>query len=233
MFSKSAKWYDLLYSFKDYQEEADKIIELLKKIHPKAKSILDVACGTAEHDRYLSNYFKVDGIDINEEFISIAKEKNPDGKYFCANMIDFDLNNRYDVILCLFSSIGYVKNIENVEKTLSSCKKHLNPNGLILVEPWFGFKGWQPGTVYMLAAESKGVKICRMNVSEQDSSLSILNFHYLVGTTEGVQHFTERHELGLFTIEEMLQAFKKAGLKVTYDEKGILERGLYIARFEI
>jgi len=43
MFSKSAQWYDLLYQFKDYQKEADKIFALLSKIHPEAKSVLDVA----------------------------------------------------------------------------------------------------------------------------------------------------------------------------------------------
>ena len=232
MFSRSAQWYDLLYQFKDYQKEADKILALLGKIHPKAKSILDVACGTAEHDRYLSNHYEVDGIDLNEDFVAIAKEKNPRGNYFCTDMIDFNLNYRYDCILCLFSSIGYVKTIENVEKTLSSFTKHLSLNGFIFVEPWFGLDGWKPGTVYMLMAESKEGKICRMNVSEQKGALSVLNFHYLVGTSEGVQHHTERHELGLFSIEEMLGAFKKSGLKVRFDEKGISGRGLYIAKVE-
>jgi hypothetical protein len=180
----------------------------------------------------LSNHFKVDGIDLNDEFIAIAKKKNPKGHYLCADMIDFNLNRRYDCILCLFSSIGYVKTIENVQKTLTSFKKHLNPNGIALIEPWFGFKGWKPGTVHMLTAESNERKICRMNVSEQEGSLSVLDFHYLVGTHEGVQHHTEHHELGLFSIEEMLGAFKKSGLKVEFDEKGISGRGMYIAELD-
>lgn len=82
----------------------------------------------------------------------------------------------------------------------------------------------------MLTAESNESKICRMNVSEQEGSLSVLNFHYLVGTSEGVQHFIERHELGLFSIEEMLEAFKKSGLEVKFEENGISGRGMYIAR---
>ena len=49
MFSKSAQWYDVLYSFKDYRKESNSIISVLKKEHPTATSILDVACGTAEH----------------------------------------------------------------------------------------------------------------------------------------------------------------------------------------
>jgi hypothetical protein len=57
-----------------------------------------------------------------------------------------------------------------------------------------------------------------------------VHFHYLVGTPEGVEHLTEDHELGLFTVEEMLGFFEQAGLAVHYDPEGIFGRGLYVAR---
>ena len=56
----------------------------------------------------------------------------------------------------------------------------------------------------------------------------ILDFHYLVGTPEGVEHFTEHHELGLFTDEEYRNAFTAAGLQVAHDPEGLIGRGLYI-----
>ena len=55
-------------------------------------------------------------------------------------------------------------------------------------------------------------------------------FQYLVGTPERVEHFTERHDLGLFTREEQLAAFRAAGLEVEHDVEGLMGRGLYIAR---
>ena len=77
MFSKSAQWYDALYSFKDYRQESETILQLLKKENPAAKTMIDIACGTAEHDRYLSKVYQVDGLDINPDFIEIASRKNP------------------------------------------------------------------------------------------------------------------------------------------------------------
>ena len=231
MFENSAKWYDALYSFKDYKQESEDIISLLKKEHPKANSILDVACGTAEHDKYLSKIYNVDGIDINSEFIEEALKKNPNGNYFCANMTDFDLSKTYDIILCLFSSIGYVKTIENVIKTFRCFKRHLNKDGIIVIEPWFVPAEWNPdGGVYMLTGETVEGKICRMNISEQKGSLSIINFHYLIGTSNGIEHFTELHELGLFSVEEIKEAFKFVELNVKYDKDGLTGRGLYIAK---
>ena len=81
----------------------------------------------------------------------------------------------------------------------------------------------------MLTGETSEGKICRMNISEQKDSLSILNFHYLIGTSNGVEHFTERHELGLFSVEEIKEAFKCVELSVRYDKDGLTSRGLYIA----
>jgi hypothetical protein len=69
-----------------------------------------------------------------------------------------------------------------------------------------------------------------MNISEQEGNHSVLEFHYLFGTPAGVEHRTERHELGLYTREEMLAAFAAAGLDAHYEEQGITHRGLYVVR---
>jgi hypothetical protein len=54
------------------------------------------------------------------------------------------------------------------------------------------------------------------------------DFHYLVGTPAGIEHFTERHEMGLFTDEQHRAAFTAAGLDVAYDAEGLMGRGVYI-----
>jgi hypothetical protein len=134
------------------------------------------------------------------------------------------------VILCLFSSIGYIKTLDNVVKALACFKRHLIRDGIILVEPWFTPDVWQVGSMHMLSAETDDLKVCRMNTSDRERNISILDFHYLVGSGGKVEYFTERHELGLFTVGEMMSAFTNAGLDVRYDPDGLTGRGLYIAR---
>ncbi len=230
MFSHTAQYYDLLYGFKDYRVEADGIRAIVTREHPTARTVLDVACGTAEHDRFLADTYSVDGVDINQEFVDIAKTKNPRGTYSPADMAEFDLGRRYDVVMCLFSSIGYLKTPERVAQALTCLREHLNPGGVVLVEPWFTPDAWHPGNVHLLTAETDAVKICRMNRSETEGNISVLHFHYLVGTAEGVTHLEEYHELGLFTVEQMKCAFESAGLAVRYDAGGLTDRGMYVAR---
>ena len=76
MYSRTAQYYDLIYGFKDYSAEAEKITALIREELPTANTILDVACGTAEHAKLLSEQFEVNGIDLEPAFIEIAREKS-------------------------------------------------------------------------------------------------------------------------------------------------------------
>lgn len=228
MFTKSSHIYDLLYSFKDYQKEAEEIVKLIKLKKPDSRTILDVGCGTAEHHKYFKDVFLIDGLDISQEFVDLAMVKNPGGTYHVADMTEFRLDKKYDTLICLFSSIGYVKTFEKLTSTLKCFNEHLHHDGLVIVEPWLTPGNWYHGKLHMLTYDKDDMKICRMNLSSTMGNLSILNFHYLLGTPEqGINHFEERHELALFTEEEMKKAFDEADFEVTFDKVGITGRGLY------
>lgn len=230
MFAGNATIYDLIYSGKDYGKEARDVISMIKSSHPHARNILDIGCGTAEHHKYLRKEFQVDGLDINEDFIRSARTKNESGSYFVMDMADFNLDKRYDVILCLFSAIGYLLTIDKVLSTLKQIKKHLNDGGLAMVEPWFTPATWYSGRLHMLTYDREDIKICRMNISETNGNRSVINFHFLIATPDkGVTHFVEHHELALYSKEEMEAAFSEAGFKVSYDEEGLIGRGMYFA----
>jgi ubiquinone/menaquinone biosynthesis C-methylase UbiE len=228
MFSLSAHLYDRLYSFKDYKTESETLVELIRSKKPDAKTILDIGCGTAEHHLYLKNEFYLDGLDINEGFIPIARSKNQDGAYYVGDMTAFSLDKKYDVILCLFSSIGYVKTIDKLESTLHCFSDHLAQGGLVILEPWLTPESWTAGKLFMLTYDADDVKICRMNCGRTEGNASVLQFSYLVGYPgQDVQYFEERHDLALFRIEEMKNAFTASGFDVVHDEAGLTGRGMY------
>lgn len=162
----------------------------------------------------------------------IAREKVPSGRFWVSDMSDFDLGVRYDVILCLFSSIAYLLQVEQVVSAFVCFKKHLNPEGVVIVEPWFSPEQWRVGAPHMVTVDRADLKICRINTSGREGRLSLIQFHYLIGKPQGVEHLTESHELALYTSEEMLDFFGQAGLSVQYDPEGLFGRGLYVANLE-
>ena len=230
MFDETAEFYDRVYAFKDYAAEAAEIARRIRAERPGASSVLDVACGTGEHAKHLAESFAIDGIDLEPAFVARAREKVPGGRFEVADMRDFDLGRTYDVVQCLFSSIGYLTDPDDVVSALRSFRRHLAPGGIVLVEPWITPKGFEPGHIGMTVVDEPDLKICRMNASSREGRMSRLHFHYLIAADGAIDHRTEVHELGLYTVEEMLSFFEAAGLAARHEEEGLIGRGLYLGQ---
>ena len=230
MFLESPELYDAIYHFKNYAHECEILRAVIAVAAPGARTILDVACGTGEHDKFLKDRYSVDGIDLNEEYLRAARAKNPAGRYTRADMTDFDLATTYDAVTCLFSAIGYVKTVERMNRAVGCMARHVKPGGVLIVESWLTPNDWRPGASHLLAGEIGADKVCRMTISSQEGILSVMQMHYLRSTSNSIEHHSERLELGMFTREEMTQAFESANMDVRYDTEGLMGRGLYIAR---
>lgn len=231
--------YDFFYEhshIRDYDEEARQIAQRIGTLNPEAKTILDVGCATGEHAHRLSVQYEVEGVDILPAYIERAQAKNPDSRFVIGDLRTFEMQKQYDILLCLSGTIAYVKTIEDLLQAMQNLHAHLAQNGYILLEPWFtppeeiNVSEYPPGAINMFTAETPEQKVWRMVHTQRIGNLSVLNFVYLIGRLDGVQLTREQHELGLFTHQEMEDAFSQAGLKVNYEEGGISGRGVYIAQ---
>jgi len=231
MFSKSAKFYNAIYAStgKDHVAEAKLVHNLIQRNKKSAGNmLLEVACGTGIHASVLQEFYQVEGLDLDKEMLAVARGDYPELLFHHADMADFDLGKQFDAVTCLFSSIGYVKTIQRLEQAAQTMADHLLPGGVLIIEPWFTPDQFTPGNVFSVFVDQPDLKVCRMSIGEVEEKLSTLVFHYMVGAHHDVEYFTERHELGLFTHEEYLNAFRKTGLEVIHDPKGLDGRGLYI-----
>jgi SAM-dependent methyltransferase len=231
VFTRSASIYDLVYSFKDYEGEAERVHALIQQRAPGASTLLDVACGTGKHLEQFRRWYEVEGVDLDEGLLEVARNRLGDVRLHVADMTSFALGRTFDVVTCLFSSIGYVATPKRLNGAIRAMAAHLNPNGILVVEPWLTPDGWQIGRPHLLVVDEPDLKIVRMNVSGRDGRLAVMEFVYLVGSPDGIDHVSERHEAALFTDVEYRQALSTAGLTVEHDPEGLIGRGLYLGRF--
>jgi SAM-dependent methyltransferase len=229
MYSSTAHIYDALYSFKDYAGEAEEIHALIQERRPGARTLLDVATGTGKHLEQFRRWYEVEGTDLEPAQLAIARERLPDVPLHEADMVDVDLGRRFDAVTCLFSSIGYVKTEERLRAAVAAMARHLEPGGVLVVDPWFGPEDWRDGHVGALFVDEPELKIARMNVAEREGGMSVMDMHHLVATPAGVEHIVARHELGLFTDEQYERAFLAAGLDVEHFPEALNGRGRYVA----
>ena len=228
MFHKSARFYDAIYSFKDYAAEAATIHAAIQSHVPEARSVLDVACGTGLHMQHLAEHYEIEGLDLDPGLLEIARERLPGIRLHEGDMVGFDLGRTFDAVICLFSSIGYTQTIDAMRTAMQTMARHVTPGGILMVEGWLTPDQFETGHLGAVFVDEADLKIARINTTERNGSLSMLRLHYLVGTPEGVESFEERHELGLFTNEEYEDAMTAAGLDVHVDEEGLEGRGLFV-----
>ena len=231
VFSRTARYYDKLYAGKDYAGEVQCLISLLgMESGNKELALLDVACGTALHIEHLRRHFHVEGLDICPELLEVARERTPDVIFHLGDMTDFDLAKQFDIVTCLFSSIGYVKSLEKLQAAVRSMAAHLKPRGILVIEPWFTPNNWHPNTVHASYIDEPELKIARINTSFVRDRVSVFDLHHLIGTPEGTEYLVEHHELGLFEVEETVAILEEEGLIIEYDSEGLTGRGLYIGK---
>lgn len=233
IYANNGRYYDLVYGWKDYEKESKIVERLITKFKTNnGKKLLDVGCGTGEHLKYMKHY-DCTGLDINSNLLSIASRKNKKVNFIQGDMISLKIGDNFDVITCLFSAIGYVRTLENLEKTLKSLFNHLNVGGVLIIEPWFTkkSKSFEVNIPFLTTFEDKEIKIARLSMAKIKDDLSIMDTHYLVAENGGVvKHFSEEHVLGLFEKEDMLKIMKNVGFSPVFLDKGLNEedRGLYI-----
>jgi SAM-dependent methyltransferase len=230
-YSQSAHIYDACYRAigKDYKTESERIHQLIQSYKKSdGNSLLDVACGTGLHLEYLKDWYQVQGTDLEEEMLELARKRLPDVTFQNADFRDFAFDSNFDAVTCLFSSIGYAHTLEELQSAVGSMAKHLIPGGVLIIEPWFSPDQWRDGHLHAIFVDEPDLKICRMNLAGREGILAVMNMNYEVGTPDGIYHFEEIHKMALYTNEEYLAAFRSNGLDVSYDEEGLMGRGLYI-----
>lgn len=146
-------------------------------------------------------------------------------------MESFQLGTRYDVVTCMFSSIGFVRTRGALRKTIGNFAAHLNPGGMLFIEPWFSLAKFWPGRINAHFIDRPGLKIAWMYTTAVENNLSILSNEFLIGTPEGMERLTDTHVLGLFSPEDYVGAITGAGLVplMSLDMGSEWKRGLYVA----
>lgn len=231
-YERSVEVYDLLYEqLVDYDANAARVVELIRERHPQAATLLEVASGTGAYLERFNRSFEVVGLDRSPAMLERAIDKLPGVEMVEGDMTGFDLGRRFDAVVCLFSSIAYVQTLEGLSSTMASFARHLNPGGVVVLEPWFPADKWDDGYVGAMVARSDDMAVARSSTSIRiDGRRVVMYFGFAVAYPDGrVDTYVEEHSTGQFTVDEHLEAFAAAGLAAGYDPEGLMGRGLYLA----
>ncbi|MFJ1597421.1 class I SAM-dependent methyltransferase [Streptomyces sp. NPDC088261] len=227
-----AELYELIYAGrgKDYPAESAAVTDLVRSRMPGASSLLDIACGTGGHLAFFREHFDgVEGLELSEHMIARAATALPGVPVNQGDMRDFDLDRSFDAAVCMFSSIGYLESPDELDRTLKSIVRHLNPGGVVVIEPWYFPEAFLPGYIAEDVIRTDERVTVRVSHSARDGDHVPIVVHYIDARKDaGIGHFTDVHRMSLFTREQYEAAFRRAGCAVEYVAGGLFGCGLFV-----
>jgi SAM-dependent methyltransferase len=129
--------YDLLYSKKDYEREAEYLSQLIKEYN-SGKNLLEFGCGHGKHAKFLiKNFaFSIHGIEQSHQMIS--RIENIKGfTYEQGDIADITVDRKFDTVFSLFCVMSYQTTNNKIEKIFINANKHLIPGGVFIFDFWF------------------------------------------------------------------------------------------------
>lgn len=233
LYHELAPLYDRVYAWKDYRADARALLSLATRLLGRPpRSLLDAGCGTGHHlAEFRPRVGDVAGVDQSASMLREARARlGGDVPLTVGDLRTFDLGRTFDVVVCLFSAIGYLSGRRARDRAIDTFARHVAPGGVVLVEGWVLRSAWKGGHVHLTSYDGPEVKIARLAASTRRGRRSTITMHYLIGTPgRGVRHVIERHVQDLLEPEELLASFRTAGLRAWVRRGGRYRgRGLYI-----
>jgi len=232
-FAEIAAYYDDLYvKPAQYRREAAKVISLIETYRLSGgKTLLDIACGTGGHMPYWRERFLATGLDLSREMLSHAVRKFPGIEFHQGNMIDFIIDRKFDALVCLYGSIGFVRTLENLKKALENFSAHMKDGAVFCLTPWSTTEEFKPRIVVDSVKHSH-VNIARLeNVRLKAPGLIEVDFHHLIGRDSVVTYHQYSMEIGLFSRNHYTDAIAEAGLELLdYYQGEDVPMGIFTAR---
>ncbi len=138
-YDKFLKYYDEIVRGinSPLEDEVEFLIkDVIAQHKPGAKKILEVACGTGTvAAEFQKNGFEVTGLDISQKMLSQAKKNmKPDSKLILWDMTNFDLGQKFDVILCNYNSICHLLTWKQWQDFFTQASNHLEKDGLLVFD---------------------------------------------------------------------------------------------------
>jgi SAM-dependent methyltransferase len=127
-----SRFYDMVMG--DRTDVIRLVNDYVHRHSPDAQTLLELGCGTGSILQGLKVFFEVEGVDISPEMLRIAHQKLPRVPLHQADIAEFNLNKRFDVVICVFDTINHLLDAKQWESTFRMAAAHLNDGGVFLFD---------------------------------------------------------------------------------------------------
>ena len=214
-YSEFANVYDKMMDNIPYEEWEQYLLTLMYKHGVSVSaSVTEIGCGTGTMTGLLAEEgFKVTGLDLSEDMLQVASIKYPNISFFQADMRDFELTSKQDVIVSICDSINYILTTDDLTQTFSSVKKNLKDDGIFIfdLKTRFFFEYALDGRTYR--DKGKDFKCTWKNSFDPDTCIHHYYLDLKTRDSSGWKLSKEHHEQRAYTAKDIVEAARRAGFE--------------------
>lgn len=140
----NSPYYETLYDHRDLTEAKAFVKNLTSQIPlPEQAEVLDLGCGWGRHTRSLADLgYRVTGLDLSPRLIDRARAMANERDVPALGSLDFEvgdmrthrMNRRFDLVVNLFTSMGYFDHDQDDLKVLQNAFHHLRDGGYLVLD---------------------------------------------------------------------------------------------------
>jgi ubiquinone/menaquinone biosynthesis C-methylase UbiE len=222
-FTRIAPYYDRLMSFVDYHSWVNYIERIILMHKIQERLILDIACGTGVClELWLDRGYRVIGLDASEEMLEVCKSRFSEDLFargqirlIRADLRHFSIDEQIPVITCLYDSLNYLLEIDELSNCFRSVHSNLATNGIFVFDM---------NTIHALQDEWGNQIFERRdgpiysiwdNNFDRTTRISTLKLTVNVYENSKVITFREVHQERAYTLEEIKKTALDAGFGIT------------------
>lgn len=208
--------YDHLFTTERAEKEAafaERALEL-----KAGARILDLCCGQGRHSvLFARRGFQVTGLDLNPACLDMTQKSalaaNVALETIAADMRQIPFHDRFDAVVNMYSSFGYLESEAEDLKVLESAAKAIRPRGRLMLDmlnrEWavanYIQNDWHSGADGTLYVEHR----------ELDLASSRMHVTFTIIGPQGGRRDSVGHHIRLYTLTETARLLDQVGLELT------------------
>lgn len=214
-----AEVYDTFMDNVPYEEWTEYYAGILDENGIRDGLVLDLGCGTGSMTELLAEKgYDMIGVDNSEEMLDLAMAKRTvsghDILYLLQDMREFELYGTVRAVISACDSVNYITDPAELTETFALVNNYLDPGGLFLFDFNTEYKYREVLGDTTIAENREECSFIWENF--YDPSEQINEYELTIFVKEGTLYrkFEETHFQRGYTLEEMKDCLKQAGLEI-------------------
>ena len=127
-----ARFYDALMN--DPLANVARVLGYRERHMAHADSLLELGCGSGSILAGLHELDRLVGLDRSPQMLAAARAKVPHARFFQAEMTTFELDERFDIVICVFDTLNHLVSLEEWRALFERARAHLRAGGLFVFD---------------------------------------------------------------------------------------------------